>query len=415
MGRVSGDPYRIPKRLVKSLYSLVVRSIYPPPAPAARGADADRSILVVRADGLGDLLLSTPMLKVLRETYPQHRISLLTRKEWVGIVQNNPYIDEIIPWEIEKYSTNLFYRLRFLRELRTRKFGLLLHPVYSREPKIDEVVCCCRAAEKIGFDGDLNNISLEEKTRNNASYTRLARNGVKGVLEIDRNRAFTEEVIGIPIESTDFRPLISLGEADRAAGRKLLEDAGLHPNRDLIGAIFPGAAWKGREWPAQHYSEIADRIVAKYGAKIVILGSGADVPVASSVASSMNAPHANLTGKTRLRELAAILELCSFFIGNETGPLHMAAALDIPTLGIIGGGHFGRFYPYGDLNRHRMVYRDMDCFHCDWKCVHDSVRCIQEITADTVWQGARRLIEEVVLPGLKIPTTNISSGVQLSQ
>jgi hypothetical protein len=64
----------------------------------------------------------------------------------------------------------------------------------------------------------------------------------------------------------------------------------------------------------------------------------------------------------------------------------------------MGGGHFGRFYPYDDPKKHRMVFKEMDCFNCDWHCVHESVRCIQEITCDAVWHETQRMMEEVVLP-----------------
>jgi len=398
MARGPADLYRLPKRLVKSFYSFAVRSIFPPSRPSRSDFGVERSILVIRTDGLGDLMLATPTLKFLRQSYPEHRIILLTRQEWVDVVRNCSYIDEVIPWNIEKYSRNLFYRLRFVRELRSRNFSLALHPVYSREPKIDEVLCCCRAVEKIGFNGGLNNISLEEKTRNDSHYTILIQNGSNETLEIDRNRNFTAKVTGTSIEPADFQPEFWLAESDRATARKLLSDAGLNSTRDLVVAMVPGAAWKGREWPARSYAEIADRLAVQYGAKIVILGSRTDEPVASSLASGMRTSFSNLAGKTRLGELAAILQSCSLYIGNETGPLHLAVAAGIPTLGIVGGGHFGRFYPYGDLNRHRMVYKKMDCFNCDWNCIHESVRCIQEIAVDDVWRATQRILTEVVLP-----------------
>ena len=151
-------------------------------------------------------------------------------------------------------------------------------------------------------------------------------------------------------------------------------------------------------WPYDFYAQLADKILEHYPARIVICGAAADVQGAKKVQTKMHGQAVNLAGKTTLRELAAVFEACGLFIGNDTGPLHLAVSVGTPTLGIIGGGHFGRFYPYGDLSKHRMVHKQMDCYYCDWKCIHETVRCIQEITVDDVWRETQRMMEEVVLP-----------------
>jgi ADP-heptose:LPS heptosyltransferase len=413
MRRAERDIYWWPKRFLKDVYSLIVRSLYGQPQTLKFLPDQEDSILMIRTDGLGDLVLALPLLRHLRKSFGSYRISLLTREEWVDLVQICPYVDEVISWNIKRYRRNIFYRLSFIRTLRKRLYKAVLHSPYSRESFSDELLCCCLAKQKIGFDGDLNNISLEEKVRNDRNYTRLIDGGGNRVPEISRNREFAAEVTGTRIESADFQPELWLTESDRAAARRLLQDAGLDLTRNPIAAILPGAAWKGREWPAEGYAEIADRIVEQYRMQILILGSPADVSVASSVASRMRSPCSNLAGKTRLRELAALFESCAFYIGNETGPLHLAVAAGIPTLCIIGGGHFGRFYPYGDLNRHRVVYKEMDCFNCNWKCIHETVRCIQEINVEDVCRHTQRLIEEVVMPERESHVQKSSNGVTL--
>jgi ADP-heptose:LPS heptosyltransferase len=413
MRRAEGDIYRWSKRVLNNVYSLIIRSLYAQPKTREFSSNEGDGILVIRTDGLGDLALALPLLKHLRKSFGSRRITLLTRQEWFDLVQSCPYVDDVISWDIRRYRRNIFYRVSFIRTLRKKLYKLTLHPPYSRESLSDEVLRCCLAKQKMGFDGDLNNIPLEEKMRNDPCYTRLIDGGGNSVLEIDRNREFAAQVTGTRIESADFQPELWLTESDRAAARKLLGNAGLDPTQNPIAAILPGAAWKGREWPTDGFAEVANRIVERYGIKILILGSRADESVASNVASTMRAPCVNLVGKTRLRELAALLESCAFYIGNETGPLHMAVAAGIPTLCIIGGGHFGRFYPYGDLNRHRMVCKKMECFNCNWKCIHETVRCIQEITVEDVWQHTQRMIEEVVIPEREIRAQTRSNGVTL--
>ena len=404
--------YRLPKRLLKAAYSCAVRSLYLPPNVSKLPVGEGNGILVIRTDGLGDLVLALPSLRHLRESFGSRRITLVTRQEWVDLMQRCPYVDEVIGWDIRKYAWNIFYRLRFVRELRKRVYEAIVHSPYSREPLSDELLRCGLAANKIGFDGDLNNISPQEKARNDSHYTKLIELSVNGAAEIDRNREFTERVVGKRITSADFQPKIWLAESDRREAWDLMCEAGLDPKRDLIVALFPGASWDGKSWPAGRYAELADRIIRQYGAKVVICGAPTDAIAALEVQSDMKGSAVNLAGKTRLPALAALFEACALYIGNDTGPLHLAVSVGTATLGIVGGGHFGRFYPYGDLNRQRVVFREMECYQCNWKCIHDSIRCIQEVTVDDVWMATTRIMDEVVVPQ-RVSGLQIQNGATL--
>lgn len=390
--------YRRSKQFLKLAYSFAVRTVYPPRKVPKLTAGHANDILVIRTDSLGDLLLALPSLRYLRESFASHRISLLTRREWVGLMQRCPYVDEVIGWDFRKYARNIFYRLRFIRKLRKRNYGTVLHLTYSREPLSDELVCSCLAARKIGFDGDYNNISPKVKARNDLYYSKLFQASSKATLEIDRNREFAEQIINMHIPSRDFWQKIWLAESDRTEARRLLNDAGLDPMRDLIVAIFPCASWEGKSWPADRYAQLAERIIAEHRAKIVICGDQSDASVSAEIQSKMNGRGVDLAGKTSLLVLASLFESCALYIGNDTGPLHLAVNVGTATLGILGGGHFGRFYPYGDLSRHRAVFKEMECYHCNWKCIHDSIRCIQDITVDDVWAATQRIMNEVVVP-----------------
>jgi ADP-heptose:LPS heptosyltransferase len=386
------------RRFLRAIRSFLVRGLYLRKSTRKLPSEQGNNLLVIRTDGLGDLLLALPALRYFRESFGACRITLLTRRESVEIAQLCPDVDEVIEWDKEKYAKSLFYRLRFVRALRSRGYAVAIHSTYSREPFTDEVVCCGLAEQKIGFDGNLNNISAKQKAKNDPYYTRLITPLASGLLEIDRNRDFAEQVTGQKIAPADFQPHIWLTESDRTAAAKLLKEARLNPESDLMVALFPGASWDAKLWPYDFYAQLADKILDHYPARIVICGAAADVRGAEKVQAKMSGQAINLAGKTTLRELAAVFEACGLFIGNDTGPLHLAVSVGTPTLGIIGGGHFGRFYPYGDLDRHRMVHKQMDCYYCDWKCIHETVRCIQEITVEDVWRETQRMMEEVVLP-----------------
>lgn len=388
---------RLPKYVLRDCYSRAIRAAF---YEYPLGVDINQraNVLVVRTDGLGDLILATPLYKHVMKAFGQPRICLLTRAEWVGLFHNCPYIDEVIPWSIQKYATSIRYRFRFLESLRRRAFDLAIHPVYSREPLSDEVVCCTRASQKIGFDGDLNNIHKRRKSKNDQYYTRLIKRTTTVCPEIERNRDFAEQLIGQPIRPGDFQPELWLDDSDRVAAREILQRHGVSVNGGLVIALFPSASATYKTWRCGNFVELGNRLFRHFNVKLIISGANADERVASDLARSINAPVVNLAGQTSLAELAAVLEFSDLYIGNDTGPLHMAAAVGTPTLAIMGGGHFGRFYPYGDLSKHRMVFKKMDCYGCNWKCIYKTTRCIQEITVDDVWFEAQRMMEEVVLP-----------------
>lgn len=356
------------------------------------------NMLVVRTDGLGDVILTTPLFKHLKATFRHVRTCLLTRKEWSGVLKESPHIDEIIPWDIDRYRTSIGYRFRFIESLKKSSFDLVLHPVYSREPLSDEIVCCVHDAVRIGFDGDLNNISTKLKDVNDRYYTQLIKDTSATRPELERNRYFAERLLGHRIAPLDFQPELWINDSDREAAYKMLLSSGIEPDRHSVIALFPGASAAYKTWPLKKFVELANRLSQHSKVKFIICGSRADEPIANALARSINGPVVNLAGKTSLTQLAAVLECSDLYIGNDTGPLHMATAVGTPTLGIMGGGHFGRFYPYGDLNRHRMVFKKMDCYGCNWKCIYDTTRCIQDITVDDVWREAQRMMEEVGLP-----------------
>lgn len=390
---------RLPKYVLRNAWSRVIRAaFYEQPLASKGDINRQTNILVVRTDGLGDVILTTPLFKHLKATFEHARTCVLTRDEWVDVLKESPHIDEIIPWDINRYRASIRYRLRFIESLKKRSFDLALHPVYSREPLSDEIVCCTPASQKIGFDGDLNNIRKRQRSTNDRYYTRLIKSAAANGCEIDRNRYFTEYVIGRSIKCSDFEPELWITETDRAAAREVLFQNGVDAAKDVMIALFPGAGWKGREWPPERYAALGDHLAEQYAANILILGGPQDIPVASVLQSTMKKCALNLADKLDLVQLAAVIETCGLFIGNETGPLHMAVAAGTPTLAIMGGGHFGRFYPYGDLSKHRMVFKKMDCYGCNWKCIYETTRCIQEITVDDVWFEAQRMMEEVVLP-----------------
>ena len=386
-------------RELKATYRFLLAARYGGRVSGKPQLGGQASALIIRGDGgIGDFVLFLPSLRVLRRHYAGWKVSLLVSGESAGLASAFADVDEITSFNVRRYRLDLAYRIRLIRRLRNRQFDVALNPKYSREPLTDELLYCSGAKERIAFEGNLGSIDARTKTANNAYCTRIIPSRPGIITEVERNREFVEQLTGRKPSVEESLPWITLSDTQMNEARQLLLSEGFDPKVEQLVAIFPGAANAIRMWPAERFAVLANRIAETYKVHILICGAPSDRATQEAVASRVSAPVVRLAGKTDLTQLAAILKYSALYIGNETGPLHLAAAVGTPTLCILGGGHFGRFYPYGDLTRHRMTFQKMDCYLCDWRCIYDTVRCVQEISCEDVWRETQRMVDEVVLP-----------------
>jgi ADP-heptose:LPS heptosyltransferase len=382
---------------LRGIYRKLLAARYAGVASTVPGSDRNDSVLVIRGDAIGDFVLFLPALILLRKHYSHARMTLLVGRESADFASSLSVVDEVVIFDRARYRYDLPYRNQLIQRLRAKKFGIAVNPCYSREPLTDELLYCSGAPERIAFAGDLNNIDARTKHRNNRYCTHILPSDTRLTHELERNNAFVQELTGSQLPH-DVPTISTLLAGHLHTAHLLFDRQGLNPRRDLIVAVSPGASNSLRMWPVEHFATLADHITATFGARVLLCGSPSDQASGEQFCRLVRiAPAANLIGSTTLTELAAVLHLSALFIGNESGPLHLAAAAGTPTVCIQGGGHFGRFYPYPNNNRHRAVFRSMPCYHCNWQCIYDEPRCIRDISVETAWETTRRLIEEVVL------------------
>jgi ADP-heptose:LPS heptosyltransferase len=384
-------------RELKAAYRLLLAASYAGRLTAKPPDGVARSVLIIRADAIGDFVLFMPALKELCRALAGARITLLVSQESESLAKIFPHVDEVILLDRWKYRRNLLYRFRLIHQLRQRRFSEAINPIYSREPSTDELLYCCGAHERIACSGDVSNISPSVKQKNNRYCTRIIPSSAGNITEVERNREFVERLTGKEMSAGESLPRIVLSDTQMSEARQLLLHEGVDPDVEQLVVIFPGASNEIKTWPPERFAVLANRIAETYKARILICGSSSDWETQEAVASQMSAPAVRLVGKTDLLQLATILNYSALCIGNDSGPLHVAVAVGTPTLCILGGGQFGRFHPYGDQLRHRLVYKEMDCYQCNWNCIYERARCIQDITVDDVQDIVQQMMNEVVL------------------
>ena len=382
-------------RALMKLYRLPLAAIYAGKAAAHADKSAAQSMLVIRGDGgIGDFVLFLGSLAAIRRHYAGKRLTLLVGRESADLAVSFANVDEVISFDVRRYRLDLAYRLRLIRKLRSKKFDIAINPIYSREPLTDEILYCSGAKESIAFDGNFDNIDAQTKAINNSHFTRVIGSHTGQVSEIERNREFVSKLTGTDQPLEESLPRITLSRRQIQQARDRLIEEGVDPELEPFIVLFPGASTDIKRWPSERFAALANKIVETYRVRIAICGGPADISAQEAVGSL--APSViRLAGKTDLVQLVAILKHAVLYLGNDTGPLHLAAAVGTPTLCILGGGHFGRFYPYGDPKVHRAVFHELDCFHCNWVCPYSIAHCIHEITVKEVWQAVQQMLGEV--------------------
>lgn len=352
-----------------------------------------KQILIIRLDAIGDFVLWLDAAKELRRLYPKEKytITLLGNSSWSELANRLPYFDDV--WPVDRYtlvnSPVSFGKL--VQKLISIPFDTVLHPVCSREFLFGDLfVWACAAREKIGMESDLKNEFPWQKRLGNRYYTRLIPCPCEAQTELERNAVFMR----------------GIGLVEFTAGTPVMEDAGAPPLSLPYSAyyvVFPGASVATRRWPVENFATLIERIHAASGMAAVVCGGPAEESLGKALEKMAAGSVVNLVGKTSMRELVSVIAKARFLVGNETGAVHIAAAVGTPSVCVLGGGHFGRFIPYrhdtADVRSCPVpVFNSMDCFGCNWKCIYkisldEAVPCIRNISLDEVIEAVLELFK----------------------
>jgi len=204
-------------------------------------------------------------------------------------------------------------------------------------------------------------------------------------------------LLGAPTRPVEF--LIATKEEQERRVEALLSEAGVSKREKLV-AIAPGSSWRAKSWPAERLAGVAEHISSRLGCLPVIVGSGGDILRAEAVLANCRSPLVNLAGKTSLKELAVLLRRCLAFVGNDSGPAHLAAAVGKPVVAVYGPTDPARVGPYGD--HHITIVAAVACRPCRRHsraegCSH--LRCLTEVSPVQVCEAVERVLFQALEGG----------------
>jgi ADP-heptose:LPS heptosyltransferase len=351
-------------------------------------------ICIVKNDLIGDFILFIPVLRQLREAHPGSAISIVVKEPVAALLRSCPYVDSVIVLDESSFRRRPFYRIRILLQMYARKFSKTIYGCYSRNYIGDMVSLWTAAPVRVAWDSDSNHMSVRENIRGNRSYTQLVPGTfTPEVHEAVRNAFFS---VALGVSSSDSpveQARIWLDEQAEAEATGLLREYRLDGKRFI--AVLPGASFPLKNWGERNYCELC-RVLLSTGASnfnFVLCGQEGDALDLTGLEPELATKVVDLAGKTSLLALASIFKRAVLVVGNDTGTMHMAIAVDSPTVCIVGGGHFGRFMPYGSTERHVFLSHQLPCYHCNWNCIYDHAVCIAEISVSQVVEACKEVLK----------------------
>ena len=329
-----------------------------PGAPAALHATnahaaivpAPRRILVKEVNWLGDLVISLPALRAIRRAWPDAHLAVLIKEELASFFDGSAWLDEIIPYAVGRGFSGFVDRRRIVGEIRARHFDLGVLFPNSFESALWITMAGVR--RRAGYIADARGAMLNLKAPPPLDAT--------SGHQVHYWLAMVRETLGIDGHADDFA--LDVHEAHRQRIAQWLAANRKRPGAALV-AIAPAAAYgPAKEWPAENYGALIDLLATEHGAEAVLVGAGAERAKCEEAAAASKAGAIVAAGHTNIGELIALLSLASAFIGNDSGSMHLAGALGIPTVAIFGSTNPHRTSPLGPKTR--VIYRKLECSPC---------------------------------------------------
>jgi lipopolysaccharide heptosyltransferase I len=341
-------------------------------------------ILLIKPSSLGDIVHALPVLSGLRQRYPQAEIAWLAGSPYVTLLRAHPALNEVIPFDRRRYGM-------VGRDLRVSvHFADFLHKLWSRrfDLAIDLqgllrsglLALASGARFRIGF--------ANARELGWLFYTHRIPPGSSDSHAVDKNYRVAE-ALGFAQLPKDFALHLPPGTEERASA--ILEQAGLAQRPYAV--LVPAARWQTKRWPTENFARLADAAAQRLGLAVVLIGAAAEAELCYQVQRRAATGLINLAGKSTLPELVAVVKAAQVVVTNDSGPMHVAAAMDRPVVALFGPTNPTRTGPYSAAAR--VIRKPLPCSPCYLRrlsqCPHKH-HCLRQIGVEEVFGQIAELV-----------------------
>lgn len=339
----------------------------PQPAPARQPplSPAPAHVLVKEVNWLGDLVMTLPALRAVRRAFPQATLAVLVKQELASFFDGTRWVDEVIGYRVRRSLAGIVDRRRLVADVRRRRFDLAI--LFPRSFESALWTALARVPRRVGYVADRRGALLTHRAERGAAV--LAQHQVHDYLHLLRA---TLGIVGTPDDC----------QLDVEPRHRATMDAWLAARRRRRGplvALAPAAAYgPAKEWPAARWAALADTLAARHGAECVLVGAPGERARCEEIAGATRQGALVAAGETNVGQMIALVSRCAGFAGNDSGAMHVAGALGLPTVGVFGSTNPRRTSPLGP--RTRVIYHQIECSPCKARtCRFGHYECLTRI------------------------------------
>jgi len=335
-------------------------------------------ILIIQTAFLGDVILTTPLLKGVRKKYPCSKIFFLLIPQTKKLLQNNPFLDEMIVYDKKGKKRDILDYFNLIKKIKSIGFDIAFIPHRSLRSAL--LTYFAGIPQRVGFDKSSGSFLFTKKIK----Y-------LQNQPETERNLALLE---GNFFSEDEFLPELFPSEIDFKYIEELFKSWNIRGNDRIVG-IAPGSVWDTKRWIPERFGKVAESLIEKLGAKVVLLGGKEDEILCKEISKDIKNKPFIAAGRTDPLQSAALISRCNVVLSNDTAPMHIAVAMRIPVVAIFGSTvpEFG-FAPTGkkDIVIQKKIYCRPCGIHGKRRCPEKHFRCMKEITAEEVFDSVAQRI-----------------------
>ena len=351
-----------------------------------------KNILIVRTDRIGDVLLTTPAIAALREKHLDAKISILVTPQTRDIVDGNPYLDEVLIDDRKGAHRGFLGFLKLVWCLRKKRFDLAV--IYHTKKRTNLLCFLAGIPNRAGYHNNKFGFLLTHKIKDTRPQgNKHEAEYCLGVLE----------AIGldIPRRPDTLRLTMPLKKESDEWVEGILRDNDILPSEQLI-AVHPGASCISKRWSAANFAEVINRLAEDHSTRIFLIGGHENQEITRTIKDRLEAKNSviDLTAQTTISQLASLFKRCQLLISNDSGPVHVAVAVETPVISIFGRNQAGlspfRWRPLG--GKDIVLHKEVGCEIClAHNCIID-FECLKAIGVDEVLRAVKPLLDAGVSP-----------------
>jgi len=341
-------------------------------------AENIKRLLIRSTNWIGDAIMTTPAVRSIRKNFPQTHISILA-KPWVApVFENSSHVDTVLIYDGAGRHKGIWGRVRLARDLRPYNFEAAILLQNAFEAAL--ITFLAGIPLRIGYNTDGRSFLLTHPVACKPEYKKD-----------HQTRYYLNILRGVGLKEGRQDLFLNLGSKERARARDILFEHGISKQERVIG-INPSATYgPAKQWPFERYARLADKIQDFADCRVVIFGGPEDIQLGRRISHMIKHAPFDLSGKTELGEAMALIERCSLFITNDSGLMHVAAALNVPLIVIFGSTNATTTGPLS--SKSRVVQIPMVCSPClKPECPEGHLNCMDQIDVDMVFDVAKEML-----------------------